>query len=207
MAIPRVALGFKPHTGWAAVVAVTGKPGDLQILLRRRIELLPDDGSIPKHIYHAAEEMGMPAATKLVARAAAACEKVALRAVRRIVSELNEQPVQVTCAGLSTSSAKLPDDLASVLRAHTLVHSAEGTFFSRMLSRACATLNLEVVATRERELWDDAAAAWGLRPDDFRKSIDEMRAVIGPPWSADQKVASGAALRALKGELSLLRRP
>jgi hypothetical protein len=194
----RVALGFKPHTGWAVVVALTGTPDGPTILLRRRIALVPEDDSIPKHMYHAAQELGTIEGAKVVARATVACEKVAFDAVRAIVRDLRTQGKSVVCAGIATGSGKAPAELAAILRAHTLVHSAEGAFFVRMLAQACAALKLEVIAAREREVWDEAAAAWGLAPANLRSSIDGVRAVAGAPWSIDQKVASAVALLALR---------
>jgi hypothetical protein len=51
------ALGCKLHTGWAMLVAVAGDPGGIEVLLRRRIDLLPPDNSIPRFVYHQAAEM------------------------------------------------------------------------------------------------------------------------------------------------------
>jgi hypothetical protein len=50
MAAP-AALGFRLHTGWAALVAIAGVPGKFQVLLRRRIELLPRGDSVPRFVY------------------------------------------------------------------------------------------------------------------------------------------------------------
>jgi hypothetical protein len=196
MVTSRVALGFKPHTGWAAVVAVAGRPDDLKILARRRIELLPPDGSIPKHLYHAAEEMGMPQAADFLGRAGKACEKAALRAIHELLKSLEAERVRV--AGVAIGSGKIPDELASILKAHTLVHAAEGVFFCRMLATACAGLGLKVVTARERAIWDDAASRYDLTPAVLRGRIDGVRKRIGAPWSADQKVATAAALCALR---------
>jgi hypothetical protein len=37
----RIAVGFKAHSGWAALVAISLTGGDVQIVDRRRIELMP----------------------------------------------------------------------------------------------------------------------------------------------------------------------
>ena len=71
------ALGLKLHTGWAALVVVAGRPGDIQVLLRQRLELLPADGSIPRFVYHQAAEMKLPQATQLVKSARKAAEDAA----------------------------------------------------------------------------------------------------------------------------------
>jgi len=123
--LKQVALGFKAHSGWAAVVAVAGSPADLRVLLRRRIELLPADGSVPKQVYHAAEEVGMPAAADFVARCSAACEEAAVGALREVLAELGDERARIGRAGLVTGSGKLPERLESILKAHAFVHAAE----------------------------------------------------------------------------------
>ena len=72
MAVARAALGFRLHTGWAAVVAAAGQPGKIEVLLRSRIELLPPDGSIPRFVYHEAAALDASGAAALVKRAASA---------------------------------------------------------------------------------------------------------------------------------------
>ena len=66
------ALGFKLHTGWAVLVAVTETHGKFEILLRRRIELLPPGDVIPRFVYHQAAELSLAQATKLIQQAEAA---------------------------------------------------------------------------------------------------------------------------------------
>ena len=62
------ALGFRAHSGWAALVAVAGTPQSGQVLLRRRIELA--DPKVPgsKQPYHAAEGEKFPKAEKIIGR-------------------------------------------------------------------------------------------------------------------------------------------
>ncbi len=61
-----VALGFRAHSGWAAVVAVSGSPGRPVVLERRRIETA--DTAIPgsKQPFHAAERLGVERAEALI---------------------------------------------------------------------------------------------------------------------------------------------
>ena len=52
----KVSFGLKPHSGWAALVVLGTDAGNLQVLDRRRIELVEDDGTEwAKQPYHAAE--------------------------------------------------------------------------------------------------------------------------------------------------------
>ena len=54
----RIAAGFKAHSGWAALVVIGVSGEDLQVVDRRRIELVdPGDIDWAKQPYHAAEDL------------------------------------------------------------------------------------------------------------------------------------------------------
>ena len=199
MPVIHAALGFRLHTGWAAVVAVAERSAGIDVFMRKRIELLPDDGSIPRFVYHEAAEMERSGAQSLVKRAAAAAQKVARTGVGEILAELRGMNVAIRAAGITIGSTVPPDDLAKVLGAHPLIHAAEGALFHNAVAAACETCGLNVVAARERDLFGQAAAASGMETDRFRQALDRLRTtVLGPPWSADQKLATAAAVLALR---------
>jgi hypothetical protein len=198
MAVLRAALGFRMHTGWAALVAAARLPGKFEVLLRRRIELLPDDGSIPRFVYHTAAEMDRTESAALVKRAVAGSQKAARTALNEIVESLRRSEVAVESAGIPTGSTKLPPELAAILGSHPLIHAAEGALFQQAVSRACESCGLRVVTVRERDVFAQAAGACGSEVTHFRESLNELRAAVGPPWGADQKTAAAAALLALR---------
>ncbi|MBZ5577714.1 MAG: hypothetical protein LAP40_14230 [Acidobacteriia bacterium] len=49
----------------------------------------------------------------------------------------------------------------------------------------------------ERDLWTLAAQRHGLTETALRRSLDDLRKSVGPPWSADQKIATATALWAV----------
>ena len=190
MPAARAALGFKLHTGWAAVVVATRPRNYLEILLRKRIELLPPDGRIPRFVYHQAAELPLAEAKRLLKRTDQAVRTEAAAALARLLEELRAKGVAVEVAGVATGSKSPPSDLAAILAAHTLIHTAEGVFFQEAIVGACAAHGLRVTRVRERDLWQTLG-------DDVLKEVDSLRGLIGPPWGSDQKVATGAALVAL----------
>ena len=194
----RAALGFKLHTGWAALVAVAGDPEKIQVLLRQRIELLPPDSSIPRFVYHAASEMPLAEATELVKRGTKAAQEAARLAVKDAMEELSSRGVRVDVCGVLSGSTVVPNDLAAILRSHPMIHSAEGVLFQNAIVSACEGRELPVVLSREREVWVRAAATWDIAEPALRKSVDGLRKSLGPPWSADHKSATAVALIALK---------
>jgi len=196
----RAALGFKLHTGWAVLVAVTGHPSDIQVLFRRRIELLPPDSSIPRFVYHQASEMQPARAMELVNRGMKASRQSALLVVKNAVEELGARGVRVNVCGILCGSVVPPQELAAILRSHPRIHAAEGALFQNAIVSACQSHGLKVVLSREREVWARAADAWDLAEAGLRKNVDGLRKALGAPWSADHKSATAIALLALKSK-------
>jgi hypothetical protein len=198
----RVAIGFKLHTGWAALVSVAGDPDRIQVLLRRRIELLPPNSSISRFVYHEASKMPLAQATELVERGTQAAQEAACLAVKDAVEELSSRGVRIDVCGVLSGSTVVPNDLAAILRSHPLIHSAEGLLFQNAIVSACEGRGLTVVLMREREVWVRAAATWDITEPGLQKNVDALRKTLGPPWSADHKVATAIALLALKSRAS-----
>ena len=194
----RAALGFKLHTGWGVLVAVAGRPSEIQVLLRRRVELLPPNSSIPRFVYHAASEKPLTEATKLVKLGTKAAQEAARLAVKGAMEELSSRGVKVDVCGVLSGSTVVPNDLAVILRSHPLIHAAEGALFQNAIASACEGRGMRVILSREREVWARAAAIWDIAEPALRKSVDGLRKSLGPPWSADHKSATAIALLALK---------
>jgi hypothetical protein len=191
------ALGFKLHTGWAALVAITGKPGRLEVLLRRRIELLPPGDAIPRFVYHKAAELPLAQATELIRRAGAASQDTARIAVEDAVEHLRSLSHVVKAAGIPSTSRPIPKDLSAILGAHPLIHSAEGVLFQEAVTSACKACGLDVISVRERDVWLNAATTWDLKESTLRKQVDHLRKSVGSPWATDQKTATALAILAL----------
>ena len=52
-----VGLGFRVHSGWAAVIALGGKPAFPEVIHRARLALIDREGEGTAQPYHAAAEM------------------------------------------------------------------------------------------------------------------------------------------------------
>jgi hypothetical protein len=191
------ALGFRLHTGWAALVVVAGVPGKLEVLQRRRIELLPPGDSVPRFVYHKAAELPPTQAAELVQRAEVASQQMAHMAVNEVLDHLRTLAL-VTKAGLPCGSKPVSSDPLAILRSHPAIHTAEGALFLRALVSACQKCQLEVISARERDVWLNAASAWRVKEAGLRKTIDGLRKSVGAPWGTDQKTAAAYALLALR---------
>ena len=164
------------------MVAINGTLPDVEVLKRKRIELLPAESGVPRFVYHQASEMDLKAAVALVKKATEEARRVALEAVRNVVNELGD----VVAVGIPTSSAKPPEDLKAILASHSYIHSAEGQLFRQALVEAGEACGLQVITVKERDL------------EELRCSVDGLGKKIGPPWSVDQKIATAAALLSLQ---------
>jgi len=197
MAAP-AAFGFRLHTGWAVLVAVAGEPGGLELLLRRRIELLPPGDSVPRFVYHEASKLPASQAAEMIRRAEAASQEAAGIAVRLALDHLRSRDLVVTAAGTPSGSRPVSRDLSAVLRSHPMIHTAEGALFQQAVASACQSCGLDVTSVREREVWLNAATRWGVKEAGLRKQVDGLRKSMGSPWGTDQKMATAFALLALR---------
>ena len=194
------ALGFKVHTAWAALVAVSGTPDRLALHMRRRIELLPAQSPIPPHVYHEAAEFPLARAAGLIERAQQTAHDVAGIALEDALTELQVNGVRIVCCGIANGPSESLEgvDLPAILKVHARVHAAEGILYQRAVMAACNDRGLSVAATREREIWARGSRVYGVREARLKAEIDGIRRNVGAPWTADQKAATIAALIALK---------
>jgi hypothetical protein len=185
------ALGFRPHTGWAAAVAVTAP---WQVIERRRIAYEPEP---TRFIYHHAAEITPASAEALICTARAQAAKRARAEIEELISAVQGKGKSVVSAGVPGGNTKLPGSLAEILGAHSHIHAAEGAFYRDVLAGACERMGLSVKRTPERDLWVVASKASGSSEEKLRHRFVMLGKELGPPWREDQKLAALAAFAAL----------
>src|SRR5713101_9697684 len=105
----KIALGFKAHSGWAALVALGERNGELEVAERNRIELVePGDAEWAKNPYHAAEGLGPEQAREIVKRAIDVARCMAARELRAAVARLGRADHQVVACAVLVG-AGMPD--------------------------------------------------------------------------------------------------
>jgi hypothetical protein len=87
--------------------------------------------------------------------------------------------------------------LEEILQSHTLVHAAEGTLFRAVIRGASEDLGLDVLQIPGPELVRRGARALGLSKDEVPEFLTQLGRPLGPPWTADHKAATLAAVLAL----------
>src|SRR5260370_4038623 len=139
-------LGFRAHSGWAAMVAVAGTIDAPRVVEGRGIAIA--DGELPgsKQPYHAAAEMPFPKAEALVRKAIESSRGLAMEAMEAVVKGLRAQGHEVAGCGIVLGSGKALPALEGILASHALIHTAEGERFREVLGGARREDGLTVLA-------------------------------------------------------------
>ncbi len=193
----RSALGFRAHSGWAALVVVAGSAGAPVVIDRRRVETADPRIHGAVQPYHAAKEMKLPDAEAFLDRCAAAARQMAETAVKMTVAELSRKGHTVAGACILLGSGRPTPDLAATLRSHPMIHTAEGHFFRDALKAACESCGLPVLGVKEKELIQQAATTLGISAGDLQRRVTELGKSVGRPWQQDEKLCAIAAWLAL----------
>ena len=191
------AMGFRVHSGWAAVVALGEGTPSPRILDRRRIELVDPGAEFGNQPYHAVQELDPSKARPILDRARARIFARAAREVQTVARDLEARGAKVRACGILVSASRLPDSLEKILRSHPLLHSAEGVLYRDAVSEAASLLDLKVVPVVEKDLLAEHARRVGVAPPLIEKALNAYKKEVGPPFRQDEKWAALAAWIAL----------
>lgn len=183
-------LALRVHSGWAALVAVAGEVRSPRIVLRRRVGMTDADDARAKQPYHAAEGMGVLEARAFLEGLSERATTLAAEGLGAAVGELRRAGCAPRALGVLQAAGRLPPDLSSILASHAFIHTADGEHFRDALARAGEGLGLAVTRLRERDLEASASAALGVRPAALKERVSRLGRELGPPWTADQKLAA-----------------
>jgi len=194
----QAALGFRVHSGWAAVVAVCVEKGAPVVLVKQRVHLVETFTYEFRQPYHTAEKMLLEQAREFIARMQAEARRLAYRAVLELESRTQEQGAKLTrCALLLASGRALPG-LEKILASHALIHSADGELFREALLHESKRCGLQDFTIKEKELLDRAGQELRAKPKELMRRATELGRSLGAPWSQDEKFATLAAWLASK---------
>jgi hypothetical protein len=188
------ALGFRPHSGWAALVAVAGPATEPSVVLRRRVVL---SRRTPRQPFHAAEGKPFAAAEELIRRASAEATALADRAVADAIAELQALGYEPVGSGLLLASGRPIPGLREILASHALIHAAEGELFRDVLRQASRRYGLRVSEVKDRELDERVTKALRRPAAEVARRLAEWGKALGAPWTQDEKRAALAAWLAL----------
>jgi len=197
--VKQATVGFRAHSGWAAMVAVSVEKGAPTVLARERIELVETFTYRFRQPYHTAEKLPLGEARKFVALVEVEAARLAHRAIHKLQSELERQGIQATSCSLLMASGNTLPNLEKILASHALIHAADGELFREALSSAAKRSGLATVKIRERRLLEIAEQALRTWPAALLRRLGELGRPFGAPWSQDEKFATLAAWLALRG--------
>ncbi len=194
----QAALGFRVHSGWTALVAVTLEKGAPVVLARQRVHLVETFTYEFRQPFHTAEKMLRGQARDFIERVRDEARRLAYRAVRELESKTQEQGVKLTRCGLLLASGRPLPALDKILASHALIHTADGELFREAILHAGARCGLRTESIKEKELLDSAKRALRMQPAVLLRWITELGKPFGSPWSQDEKFATLAAWLALR---------
>ena len=166
-------IGVSDHGGWAVLVTATA---DGTLLDRRRVELV--DADLPKMPIHCeGQSIPIDEAVALVERVRASAERHALLCLEAVAMTL---PGRIRGVALR-QCPELPSTIAEQIQNYRAKNVADWVMYRRALAAAAEARGWEVH-------WYDAKQVLATaEPVQLRKSV-------GPPWTADHKVAMAAAM-------------
>jgi hypothetical protein len=195
--IPRAAIGCRSHSGWAALVALTGPVDSPQVIDRRRIDIADAGIRGSKQPFHAAEPMQFPDAEAFLKRCSSSTSRLAVASLRAAMGDLRSRGYQPSSFAVTLGSGRPLPPLKTVLGSHALIHTAEGEFYRDQLVIAGKQCGLTIVAVKERELYDRASAHFRIPLGELERRVADLGKPLGPPWTQDQKCAALIAWLAL----------
>jgi len=193
-----VTLGFRVHSGWAAVVALLDSPPLPEVIKRWRIELVEPSAPGGVQPYHAARNLDSRDAEKFIARVLEAVDRAALKAIDALNEDLGGQGKRVVACGIVLASGRALPSLDATLKSHALVHTAEGELFRSAIAHAAKRQGWKTLGVKEKELYELAAKQLRISVGKLKLRVTEMGRTLGSPWSADEKSATLAAWLSLR---------
>jgi hypothetical protein len=191
--LTRAAIGFRAHSGWAAVVAVAGAIDSPTVIERRRIELAMPGIPRPVQPYHNARKMDLKEAEKYVRGFASEARHLAQLALKEVINHLKIAGYEMVGFGIPVGSGRPARGLEATLASHMLLHTAEGELFRVALISAGEWFHLPITAVRERDLLERGKTELGLSLKEMQRRLTDLGRPFGPPWGQDQKLAALAA--------------
>jgi hypothetical protein len=200
------ALGFRAHSGWTALVAVSVSKGAPSVLARQRIHLVETFTYRFRQPYHTAKRIPLDEARAFISRVQAEARSLAYHAICELQKSLHAQGYRLTRSGLVLASGRPLPSLPDILASHALIHTADGELFREALLHAGARCGLLSKTAKERELLNETSRVLRLTPSALTRRIADLGRPLGAPWSQDEKLATLIAWLALASKPSSLRR-
>src|SRR5437899_8915958 len=91
----RSVVGIRVHSGWGALVAIRGQGEDLEIIERRRVDIIEPRTPGAAQPFHFVESFPVEKAREFVDRCAAVSRGMALTTIENVAGELRERSLAI----------------------------------------------------------------------------------------------------------------
>ena len=189
----KAVVGFRAHSGWTALVAVSLEKGVPTVLSRQRLQLVETFSFKFRQPFHTAETMRFEDANKFISAVRVAAEHIAYRSLHTVRLDLRKRGYQLDRVGLLLASGKPLPELEKILQSHALIHTADGELFRQVLRHASTRCGMQITCTKERGLLERCTEVFSLKPPELLRRVTELGRPFGSPWSQDEKFATLAA--------------
>jgi hypothetical protein len=186
----QAALGFRAHSGWTALVAITLEKDAPQVILRERPHLVEIFTYEYRQPYHTAEKGSLTEARSFILRVRTEARLLSYRAIHSVQANLQKQGYALKYCGLLLASGKTLPSLSQILASHALIHAADGELFREALLHACKRCGVESFTAKESELIERAVHALHLQPIELQQRLSNLGHSLGSPWTQDEKFAA-----------------
>ena len=178
-------VGIADHVGWAIAVS---SADTFDVLDRRRIALV-EDGVTDAPIHYESKHLDVAATTALVAEWRASVRRAAAHALEELADAV---PTPIESLSLRALPSTFPDDIETMMRTPYEAR-ADAVMYRQVLVDLVEERGWSVHFYEAKSVLAQAAAVLGKRADQV---IDGPRAVLGPPWTKDHRVALAATVLA-----------
>jgi hypothetical protein len=179
-------LGVYSRTGTAEAVAlsVSGTTASA-VALRGRwsLDLIADRAD--RQIYHTVADLPLEQAETMVRHTIDVVTDIAVSHLRSIIESLGA----VDAVGVVVGDYPVPDSVATILSAHTLMHAAEGALFRDAFLDAATACEVPAVGVSRNQ-----ATEW--IGGEYAAVVAAIGQAAGRPWRKDHKLAMVGAIAA-----------
>jgi len=136
------ALGFRAHSGWTSLVAISLEEGPPLVLLRERPHLVKTFTYEFRQPYHTAAKRAPAEAHGFISRLRVEARGLSYRVVHSVQMNLQKQGYELKCCSLLLASGKPLPGLPKILASHALIHAAAENFSAKHSSTQASAVAL-----------------------------------------------------------------
>ena len=182
-------IGFRTKTARAIAIALMGNASP-DYLARWEVALHDPKAPATKQPHHEVMELSWAEAQSAVQPLERRIEVVAASMLEGLLIELRARGYKVSGIGVVGSPDRKLDRIGNP---HIRAHAAEGVLYRRAIETAAARHQLQCRGFSDRDFEELAFPQLRRKPQEIRKTLEEIGKKAGRPWRTDERAAAIAA--------------